>query len=30
MLEKELGLEIMKPIKELTKDPTEVKNNDKN
>ena len=30
MLEKELGLEITKPIKELTKDPTEVKNNDKN
>ena len=28
--EKELGLEIMKPIKELTKDPTEVNNNDKN
>ena len=30
MLEKELGIKIIKPIKELTKDPTEVKNNDKN
>lgn len=26
MLEKELGIKIIKPIKELTKDPTEVKN----
>ena len=26
MLEKEFGIKIIKPIKELTKDPTEVKN----
>lgn len=28
MLEKELGIKIMQPLKELTKDPTEAKNND--
>lgn len=27
-IEKELGMEIMKPIKELTKDPEEVKKDD--
>jgi hypothetical protein len=28
MLEKELGVKIMQPLKELTKDPTEAKNDD--
>jgi hypothetical protein len=28
MLEKELGIKIMQPLKELTKDPTEAKNDD--